>query len=75
MSALASVLSDATILELVQTGRIKIDPWDPGLVQPASVDLVGGVELDALAAASAVLQQARARTAAIQRAGSLRRRE
>ena len=39
MSALASVLSDATILELVDTGRIRIDPWDPGLVQPASVDL------------------------------------
>jgi dCTP deaminase len=39
MSALVSVLSDATILEQVQTGRIRIDPWDPGLVQPASVDL------------------------------------
>jgi len=39
MSALASVLSDATILELVQTGRIRIDPWDASLVQPASVDL------------------------------------
>ena len=39
MSALASVLSDATILELVQTGRIRIDPWDANLVQPASVDL------------------------------------
>jgi dCTP deaminase len=39
MSALASVLSDATILELVETGRIRIDPWDPNLVQPASVDL------------------------------------
>jgi len=39
MSALASVLSDATILELVNSGRIRIDPWDPGLVQPASVDL------------------------------------
>ena len=39
MSALASVLSDATILELVQNGRIRIDPWDPNLVQPASVDL------------------------------------
>ena len=39
MSALASVLSDATILELVENGRITIDPWDPGLVQPASVDL------------------------------------
>jgi dCTP deaminase len=34
-----SVLSDATILELVDAGRIKIDPWDPALVQPASVDL------------------------------------
>jgi deoxycytidine triphosphate deaminase len=39
MSALASVLSDATILELVETGRIRIDPWDANLVQPASVDL------------------------------------
>ena len=39
MSALASVLSDATIVELVDNGRIRIDPWDPGLVQPASVDL------------------------------------
>jgi dCTP deaminase len=35
----ASVLSDGTILELVSAGRIRIDPWDPGLVQPASVDL------------------------------------
>jgi dCTP deaminase len=35
----ASVLSDGTILELVQDGRIRIDPWDPNLVQPASVDL------------------------------------
>jgi dCTP deaminase len=34
-----AVLSDATILELVDEGRIRIDPWDPGLVQPASVDL------------------------------------
>jgi dCTP deaminase len=34
-----SVLSDGTILELVQEGRIRIDPWDPRLVQPASVDL------------------------------------
>src|SRR5438105_12557391 len=39
MSALASALSDATSAELVETGRIRIDPWDPGLVQPASVDL------------------------------------
>jgi dCTP deaminase len=35
----AAVLSDGTILELVQEGRIRIDPWDPALVQPASVDL------------------------------------
>lgn len=34
-----SVLSDGTILALVQQGRIKIDPWDAELVQPASVDL------------------------------------
>ncbi len=34
-----SVLSDGTILELVQSGRIRIEPWDPALVQPASVDL------------------------------------
>ncbi len=39
MSALVSVLSDATILELVDNGRIRIDPWNPALVQPASVDL------------------------------------
>jgi dCTP deaminase len=34
-----SVLSDGTIADLVAEGRIRIDPWDPGLVQPASVDL------------------------------------
>ena len=39
MSATASVLSDGTILRLVQEGRIKVDPWDPSMVQPASVDL------------------------------------
>jgi dCTP deaminase len=37
--ASTSVLSDWTILRLVQEGRIRIDPWDPELVQPASVDL------------------------------------
>jgi dCTP deaminase len=37
--AAVSVLSDGTITRLVQEGRIRIDPWDPGLVQPASVDL------------------------------------
>jgi dCTP deaminase len=34
-----SVLSDGTIIELVDAGHIRIDPWDPSLVQPASVDL------------------------------------
>jgi dCTP deaminase len=33
------VLSDATIRELVHAERIRMDPWDPALVQPASVDL------------------------------------
>ena len=38
-----SVLSDGTIRRLVEEGRIVIDPWDPELVQPASVDLrLGG---------------------------------
>ena len=36
---MGSVLSDGTIRRLVDEGRIKIDPWDPALVQPASVDL------------------------------------
>jgi dCTP deaminase len=35
----ASVLSDGTILQYVHDGRIKIDPWDTSMVQPASVDL------------------------------------
>jgi dCTP deaminase len=34
-----AVLSDGTIARLVEEGRIRIDPWDPGLVQPASIDL------------------------------------
>ena len=34
-----SVLSDGTIRRLVDEGRITIEPWDPGMVQPASVDL------------------------------------
>lgn len=38
-----SVLSDGTIRRLVAEGRIRIDPWDDGMVQPASVDLrLGG---------------------------------
>ena len=35
----ASVLSDGTIRRLVEEGRIRIDPWDAGMIQPASVDL------------------------------------
>ena len=33
------VLSDGTIRRLVTDGRVVIDPWDPDMVQPASVDL------------------------------------
>src|SRR3990170_3189007 len=40
---MGSVLSDGTIRRLVDEGRIVIEPWDPELVQPASVDLrLGG---------------------------------
>ena len=35
----SSVLSDATIRELIESGRIKIEPFDPGMIQPASVDV------------------------------------
>ena len=36
---MSGVLSDGTILRLVEDERIRIVPWDPALVQPASVDL------------------------------------
>ena len=36
---ISSVLSDGTIRRLVEEERIKIEPWDPAMVQPASVDL------------------------------------
>ena len=39
MQRATSVLSDGTITRLVEEGHIRIEPWDPGLVQPASVDL------------------------------------
>jgi dCTP deaminase len=35
----SSVLSDGTIRAFVEAGRISIEPWDPTMVQPASVDL------------------------------------
>jgi len=34
-----SVLSDGTIRRLVESGRIVIKPFDPELIQPASIDL------------------------------------
>ena len=33
------MLSDGTIRRLVDEGQIVVKPWDPSLVQPASVDL------------------------------------
>jgi dCTP deaminase len=35
----SSVLSDGTIRRLVEAGRIKMEPFDAGLIQPASIDL------------------------------------
>ena len=35
----SSVLSDITIRELIESGRIVIDPFDSSMVQPASVDI------------------------------------
>jgi dCTP deaminase len=34
-----AVLSDGTIRRLVDEGRVGIDPWDPAMLQPASLDL------------------------------------
>jgi dCTP deaminase len=34
-----AVLSDGTIRRLIESGRLRIDPWDAEMVQPASVDL------------------------------------
>jgi dCTP deaminase len=33
------VLSDRTIREEIESGRIAFDPFDPGLIQPSSVDM------------------------------------
>ncbi len=38
------ILSDATLRELLGSGRILLDPYDPELVQPASVDVRLGTE-------------------------------
>jgi deoxycytidine triphosphate deaminase len=34
-----SVLSDGSIRQLIAEGRLRIEPWDPDMVQPASIDL------------------------------------
>ena len=34
-----SVLSDRSIVQLFESGRATVEPWDPHLVQPASLDL------------------------------------
>ncbi len=39
MAQPTAVLSDGTIRRLVDARRIEIEPWDPAMVQPASVDL------------------------------------
>jgi deoxycytidine triphosphate deaminase len=39
MTQPVSVLSDGTIRRLVEQGRIRIEPWDPAMIQPASIDL------------------------------------
>jgi len=33
------VLSDRTIKAEIQAGRIEIDPYEPGMVQPSSIDV------------------------------------
>jgi dCTP deaminase len=33
------VLSDRDIVQAVDQGRVVIEPWDPGLIQPASLDV------------------------------------
>jgi len=38
------ILADATIRALVDSGALGIEPWDPSLVQPASVDVRLGRE-------------------------------
>jgi hypothetical protein len=33
------VLSDRTILELITSGRIRVEPFDPADIQPSSIDV------------------------------------
>ena len=37
--AVSAVLSDGTIRRLIAEGRMRIDPWDEAMLQPASVDI------------------------------------
>ncbi len=34
-----SAISDGTLRRLVDDGRLVVEPWDPAMVQPASIDL------------------------------------
>ncbi len=34
-----SAISDGTLRRLVEEGRLVVEPWDPEMVQPASIDL------------------------------------
>jgi dCTP deaminase len=34
-----SAISDGTLRRLVDEGRLVVDPWDPEMIQPASIDL------------------------------------
>ena len=44
----AVILCDSTIHDLIGSGHIKIDPFDPTLVQPASLDVRLGTEFKVL---------------------------
>ena len=35
----SGIFSDGSIRRLVEDGRLRIEPWDPAMLQPASVDL------------------------------------
>ncbi|OGB74422.1 dCTP deaminase [candidate division Kazan bacterium RBG_13_50_9] len=42
-----AVLSDRSIKQAIESGRVKIEPYDPALVQPASLDVRLGNEFKA----------------------------
>lgn len=43
-----SVLADRDIMRYVRSGRLKVEPFDPSLVQPGSIDLRLGHEIEIL---------------------------